>query len=65
MDENGGLDIDQGMVAVKTAREFAVDNTDAVTKDLSGRMVAAVVIIVASGIALLAGLIILIKAGKE
>lgn len=55
LDNNGDLDIDQGLLAVATAREFSSENSALVTKELTSRAVAAVFALIASVLALVAG----------
>ncbi len=60
MKKNGAhddLDIEKGLAAVATGREFSADNGAAVTKELTTRGVAAVLALLGSLLALLAGII--------
>lgn len=57
--DNGDLDLDRGLFAVKTARTFTSDNTNAVTHDLTAKTIVAVVVIVAGVISLIASIVLL------
>ena len=60
--DNGDLDITKGLFAVQTARDFTSDNTAAVTRDLTGRTIAAVATLIAGALALIVSIILLRKA---
>lgn len=64
VDDKGNLDIDQGLAAVATAREFSADNSAAVTKELTTRAVAAVLALIAGVVALVAGILGLMSVCK-
>lgn len=57
VDDKGNLDIEQGLAAVATAREFSAENSAVITRELTTRAVAAVIALVASVLGILAGIV--------